>query len=93
MNDLALHVIPYLGSMSVTRLPVYYPSQEEKDNPKLYAENVRRLMAREGNLIMLDIGLAEKRVYHAALNGRLTVLLEKDDCLIDSIQPSLQNPP
>nr|XP_043635745.1 lysophospholipid acyltransferase LPEAT1-like isoform X2 [Erigeron canadensis] len=59
----------FVNKMTVTRLPVYYPSQEEKDNPKLYAENVRRLMAREGNLIMSDIGLAEKRVYHAALNG------------------------
>ena len=34
----------------------------------------------QGNLIMSDIGLAEKRVYHAALNGRPTVVLhEKDD--------------
>ncbi|KAL7596860.1 hypothetical protein Lser_V15G30147 [Lactuca serriola] len=74
-----LLLFQFVNKMSVTRLPVYYPSQEEKDNPKLYAENVRRLMAREGNLIMSDIGLAEKRVYHATLNGRLTVLHEKDD--------------
>ncbi|MFS7911614.1 putative plasmalogen synthase [Helianthus anomalus] len=71
----ARHVIlllcQFVNYMTVTRLPVYYPSQEEKDNPKLYAENVRRLMAREGKLIISDIGLAEKRVYHAALNGRL----------------------
>ncbi|KAI7729338.1 hypothetical protein M8C21_004792 [Ambrosia artemisiifolia] len=70
----ARHVIlllcQFVNYMTVTKLPVYYPSQEEKDNPKLYAENVRRLMAREGKLIMSDIGLAEKRVYHAALNGR-----------------------
>ncbi|XP_012071794.1 lysophospholipid acyltransferase LPEAT1 isoform X3 [Jatropha curcas] len=59
----------FVNFMEVTRLPVYYPSQEEKDDPKVYANNVRRLMAREGNLIMSDIGLAEKRVYHAALNG------------------------
>nr|KAJ0199208.1 hypothetical protein LSAT_V11C600328660 [Lactuca sativa] len=48
---LVWHVIlllfQFVNKMSVTRLPVYYPSQEEKDNPKLYAENVRRLMARE----------------------------------------------
>ncbi|KAI7729347.1 hypothetical protein M8C21_004801 [Ambrosia artemisiifolia] len=70
----ARHVIlllcQFVNYMTVTKLPVYYPSQEEKDNPKLYAENVRRLMAREGKLLMSDIGLAEKRVYHAALNGR-----------------------
>ncbi|TYI21034.1 hypothetical protein ES332_A06G009800v1 [Gossypium tomentosum] len=63
-------------------LPTYYPLQQEKDDPKLYANNVRRLMATEGNLIMSDIGLAEKRMYHAALNGnnRLpSVLHQKDD--------------
>ncbi|XP_021283714.1 lysophospholipid acyltransferase LPEAT1 isoform X2 [Herrania umbratica] len=59
----------FVNHMEVTRLPVYYPSQQEKDDPKLYANNVRRLMASEGNLILSDIGLAEKRTYHAALNG------------------------
>ncbi|XP_019153333.1 PREDICTED: lysophospholipid acyltransferase LPEAT1-like isoform X2 [Ipomoea nil] len=59
----------FINYMEVIWLPVYCPSQQEKDDPKLYAENVRRLMAREGNMIMSDIGLAEKRVYHAALNG------------------------
>ncbi|KAF5747097.1 lysophospholipid acyltransferase LPEAT1 isoform X2 [Tripterygium wilfordii] len=59
----------FTNHMEVTWLPVYNPSQQEKDNPKLYADNVRRLMSREGNLIMSDIGLAEKRIYHAALNG------------------------
>ncbi|KAK8596755.1 hypothetical protein V6N13_001364 [Hibiscus sabdariffa] len=55
---------------------------QEKDDPKQYANNVRRLMATEGNLILSDIGLAEKRIYHAALNGnnRLpSVLHQKDD--------------
>ncbi|OMO87623.1 Phospholipid/glycerol acyltransferase [Corchorus capsularis] len=72
----------FVNHMEVTRLPVYYPSQQEKDDSKLYANNVRRLMASEGNLILSDIGLAEKRIYHAALNGnnRLpTVLHQKDD--------------
>ncbi|GKA89362.1 hypothetical protein Tco_0811174 [Tanacetum coccineum] len=64
---------------SIWGLPVYYHSQEEKDDSKLYAENVRRLMAREGNLTMTEIGLAEKRVYQAARNGRPTVLLQKED--------------
>ncbi|XWS25728.1 hypothetical protein CRYUN_Cryun27aG0092600 [Craigia yunnanensis] len=58
-----------VNHMEVTRFPVYYPSQQEKDDPKLYANNVRRLMASEGNLILSDIGLPEKRIYHAALNG------------------------
>ncbi|KAK5823830.1 hypothetical protein PVK06_018593 [Gossypium arboreum] len=71
-----------VNHMEVMHLPTYYPLQQEKDDPKLYANNVRRLMATEGNLIMSDIGLAEKRMYHAALNGnnRLpSVLHQKDD--------------
>ncbi|CAI0558800.1 unnamed protein product [Linum tenue] len=62
----------FVNHLEVIRLPVYYPSQEEKTDPKLYANNIRRLMAREGDLVMSDIGLAEKRIYIAALNGLLS---------------------
>ncbi|TVU21218.1 hypothetical protein EJB05_30843 [Eragrostis curvula] len=58
-----------LPRREVVRLPVYYPSKQEKDDPKLYANNVRKLIATEGNLILSSLGLADKRVYHAALNG------------------------
>uniref|UniRef100_A0A6M2EG76 Phospholipid/glycerol acyltransferase domain-containing protein n=1 Tax=Populus davidiana TaxID=266767 RepID=A0A6M2EG76_9ROSI len=82
----ALHVFylfcQFINHMEAVWLPVYYPSQEEKEDPKLYASNVRRLMAREGNLTMSDIGLAEKRIYHTALNGNISlpsVLHQKDD--------------
>ncbi|KAE9586764.1 hypothetical protein Lal_00004820 [Lupinus albus] len=72
----------FVNYMEVTQLPVYYPSQQEKDDPKLYANNVRRLMASEGNLVLSDIGLAEKRIYHASLNGNNSlpsVLHQKDE--------------
>ncbi|KAG8493657.1 hypothetical protein CXB51_011014 [Gossypium anomalum] len=72
----------FVNHMEVTWLPVYYPSQLEKDDPKLCANNVRRLMASEGNLILSDIGLAEKRIYLATLNGNNSmpsVLRQKDD--------------
>ncbi|XP_066314259.1 lysophospholipid acyltransferase LPEAT1-like [Miscanthus floridulus] len=59
----------FVNHMEVVRLPVYYPSQQEKEDPKLYANNVRKLIAMEGNLILSNLGLVEKRVYHAALNG------------------------
>ncbi|XP_009106702.1 lysophospholipid acyltransferase LPEAT1 isoform X2 [Brassica rapa] len=59
----------FVNHLEVIRLPVYYPSQEEKDNPKLYASNVRKLMASEGNMILSDLGLGDKRIYHATLNG------------------------
>ncbi|KAG5613260.1 hypothetical protein H5410_024541 [Solanum commersonii] len=82
----ARHVIlllcQFVNYVEATWLPVYCPSQQEKDDPRLYAENVRRLMAHEGNLLLSDIGLAEKRVYHAALNGNNsmpTVFHQKDD--------------
>jgi hypothetical protein len=42
--------------MEAIWLPVYYPSQEEKDDPKLYTSNVRRLMACEVCIsLILDI--------------------------------------
>ncbi|PWA92748.1 phospholipid/glycerol acyltransferase [Artemisia annua] len=69
----------FVNRITVTRLPLYYPSQEEKDNPKLYAENVRRLMAREGNLKLSDIGLPEKRVYHAAIHESRLIGIENKD--------------
>lgn len=71
----------FINYIEVIHLPVYYPSEQEKEDPKLYACNVRKLMATEGNLILSDIGLAEKRVYHAALNGNSLprVLHQKDD--------------
>nr|KYP64570.1 Lysophosphatidylcholine acyltransferase 1 [Cajanus cajan] len=72
----------FVNYMEVIRLPVYHPSQQEMDDPKLFANNVRRLMATEGNLILSDIGLAEKRIYHAALNGNNSlpsVLHQKDE--------------
>ncbi|KAF7829696.1 lysophospholipid acyltransferase LPEAT1 isoform X1 [Senna tora] len=82
VRHVILLLCQFVNYMEVTRLPVYYPSQQEKDDPKLYANNVRRLMASEGNLILSDIGLAEKRIYHAALNGNNSlpsVMHQKDD--------------
>ncbi|KAF8720041.1 hypothetical protein HU200_024813 [Digitaria exilis] len=61
----------FVNYLEVIHLPVYYPSEQEKNDPKLYANNVRKLMAVEGNLTLSDLGLAEKRVYHAALTGLL----------------------
>jgi lysophosphatidylcholine acyltransferase/lyso-PAF acetyltransferase len=37
----------FVNYIEVVRLPIYYPSQQEMDDPKLYADNVRRLMATE----------------------------------------------
>ncbi|KAL1539562.1 lysophospholipid acyltransferase LPEAT1-like isoform X1 [Salvia divinorum] len=82
----ARHVIlllsQFVNYIEVKRLPVYHPSEQEMEDPKLYAANVRKLMAQEGNLILSDIGLPEKRLYHAALNGNISmpsVLHQKGD--------------
>ncbi|MQL82775.1 hypothetical protein Taro_015237 [Colocasia esculenta] len=71
----------FVNHLEVIHLPAYYPSQQEMDDPKLFANNVRKLMATEGNLTLSDIGLPEKRVYHAALNGNglPRVLHQKDE--------------
>lgn len=71
----------FVNYLEVIRLPVYYPSQQEMEDPRLYASNVRKFMASEGNLILSDIGLPEKRVYHSALNGNSLprVIHQKDD--------------
>jgi hypothetical protein len=70
----ARHVIlllcQYVNHLEVVRLPVYRPTEKECADPKLYANNVRTLMAAEGNLTMSDIGLYEKRVFHNALLGK-----------------------
>lgn len=37
----------FVNYIEVRRLPVYHPSEQEKEDPKLYAANVRKLMAQE----------------------------------------------
>ncbi|XP_012845757.1 PREDICTED: lysophospholipid acyltransferase LPEAT1-like isoform X2 [Erythranthe guttata] len=69
VRHVVLLLSQFVNHIEVTRLPVYHPSEQEREDPKLYAENVRKLMSHEGNLIRSDIGLPEKRIYHAALNG------------------------
>nr|ABR17783.1 unknown [Picea sitchensis] len=69
VRHVVLLLCQFVNYLEVIRLPVYCPSEEEKNDPKLYANNVRKLMALEGNLTMSDIGLPEKRIYHAALHG------------------------
>ncbi|XP_078158342.1 lysophospholipid acyltransferase LPEAT1-like isoform X4 [Carex rostrata] len=72
MRHLFLLLCQFVNHMEVIKLPVYCPSEEEKEDPRLYANNVRKLMATEGKLVLSEIGLSEKRVYHAALNGYLS---------------------
>lgn len=52
------------------QLPIYYPSDEEKADPKLYAANVREMMLREGDFKPSESSLVESRAYIALLEGR-----------------------
>jgi len=56
MLILLCQVINY---MEVTFLDVYYPSEEEKKDPKLYAENVRQYMSKHGKLPLIEANYLE----------------------------------
>lgn len=47
--------------LRVTRLPLYRPSAAEKADPRLFAENVRRLMARQLRVPLVPFSLADRR--------------------------------
>ncbi|XP_043100178.1 lysophospholipid acyltransferase LPCAT4 [Puntigrus tetrazona] len=48
------HTSQIYTSVTVEFLPVYVPSQEEKQNPELYAENVQKVMAQALNVPATD---------------------------------------
>ncbi|GMH35663.1 hypothetical protein BSKO_03531 [Bryopsis sp. KO-2023] len=56
----------FMNFMEVSFLPVYNPSEEEKKDPALFAENVRKLMGKH-----LDVPLVEEGVneFHALLKS------------------------
>lgn len=57
---------------SVHYLPVYKPSQEESQNPKLFAENVQREMAQYLGVPATNHTIQEKLIYHnQILSGKL----------------------
>ncbi|XP_071757453.2 lysophospholipid acyltransferase LPCAT4 [Centroberyx gerrardi] len=55
-------------NMTVEYLPVYKPSQEEKDDPNLYADNVQKLMAKALGVPATDY-VMEGRVPVSKLGG------------------------
>ena len=42
-----LTVCRWSTGFELTKLPVYYPSEEEKNDPELYAKNVSKLFSKE----------------------------------------------
>lgn len=55
--------------VEIIHMPVYVPSEEEKKNPKLFAENVRKAMAQVGNIPLTEATLEDKVRYIKGLRG------------------------
>ncbi|KAK9917469.1 hypothetical protein WJX75_004699 [Coccomyxa subellipsoidea] len=56
-------------TVTAYELPVYVPTDEERGDPVLYAQNVRKYMLRYSGLKPSSALLADKRAYHALLKG------------------------
>ncbi|GMH43522.1 hypothetical protein BSKO_11444 [Bryopsis sp. KO-2023] len=56
-------------SVTIFVLPVYVPSEEEKKDPQLFANNVRDYMLKFSQLKSSDSGLSDKKVYHAMIKN------------------------
>ncbi|KAJ0003185.1 hypothetical protein NQD34_008283 [Periophthalmus magnuspinnatus] len=55
LKILWLTLCQFHNSLEIEYLPVYNPSEEEKKNPALFAENVRKLMAKALELPLIDL--------------------------------------
>ena len=52
------------------QLPVYKPSQPEREDPRLYAQNVRQMLMKAGGFGSSDADLMDCRAYIRLLQGR-----------------------
>ena len=52
-------------NVQIDYLPVYYPNTKEKEDPKFYASNVRKLMAKHLDVPIYDITLNEVKERYA----------------------------
>ncbi|KAG9394978.1 Acyltransferase [Carpediemonas membranifera] len=73
-----LEHVRIVGSQFHTRvdvhvLPVYTPTQEELDNPGLYAENVRQYMAKQGKLQLSEVKTRNSFNLVKALAGKISL--------------------
>eukprot|EP00768_Dysnectes_brevis_P003610 gnl/Dysnectes_brevis/2567_a3092_1228.p1 GENE.gnl/Dysnectes_brevis/2567_a3092_1228~~gnl/Dysnectes_brevis/2567_a3092_1228.p1 ORF type:complete len:351 (+),score=129.84 gnl/Dysnectes_brevis/2567_a3092_1228:26-1054(+) len=64
MTHTMMRCMACLGLVAtVEYLPTYLPSHQEQQDPRLYADNVRRMMSEHAGLPMVEYGYREKRVY------------------------------
>lgn len=71
VRHLLLMLTQPFHSVTCYELPIYFPSPEEKADPKLYATNVRQFMLDFSGLKPSDATLEDKRRYQADLKLRL----------------------
>ncbi|XP_061597042.1 lysophosphatidylcholine acyltransferase 1 [Cololabis saira] len=50
------------NSMEIEYLPIYAPSDQEKENPALFASNVRKLMAKALELPLTDLSFDDREI-------------------------------
>ncbi|KAJ0054850.1 hypothetical protein NL108_006281, partial [Boleophthalmus pectinirostris] len=71
LKILWLTLCQFHNSMEIEYLPVYKPSEEEKENPALYAENVRKLMAKALEVPLIDLTFEDRKMMLS--NGPLRI--------------------
>lgn len=50
------------NSVEIEYLPIYYPSMEERENPALFASNVRKLMAKALEVPLTDLSFDDREI-------------------------------
>ena len=61
----------FINKVSITELPVYVPSDEEKMDPRLYARNVQRLMSKQLQQPVYRLNRKHKILYHKFVLGKI----------------------
>ncbi|KAM6224863.1 lysophosphatidylcholine acyltransferase 1 [Rhynchocyon petersi] len=79
LEILWLTLCQFHNRVEIEFLPVYHPSEEEKQNPALYASNVRRVMAEALGVSVTDYTFEDCQL--ALAEGQLR--LPSDTCLLE----------
>ena len=86
--SLPFHILGTLSQlisfMKVKRLPVYYPSEEEKNDPKLYAENIKKLMVKESGLEGSEESYEDKMKWETSVGESMCVCVYMGlECVVE----------
>jgi lysophosphatidylcholine acyltransferase / lyso-PAF acetyltransferase len=61
LQSIYLTLCRFSTGLKLVKLPVYYPSPEEQDDPELYANNVSELMAKQLKIPCLSYSFDDSR--------------------------------